>query len=293
VHDLVEEFTEMLSKRRDIKLHPKHISVHVLLQQEDVLKLIVMIHRWISMSDSKREAVGLDDIVAEATKVGVDLKDIWPDLREKYDHHINHSSRSKGEFMKSAVHKIIRVLQKYCAGCGMDLAEMLSTGLKEAFRGCDQDHMFDNVCRVLGDDERTKKKNVSHMNGFSLEKLLRELIFSAITCFLCHDRRAGSTSTVQHPNLDNECRKVYPKMTNVVSLSKIISGGAEGGLDAITNGSGVLALIDNLIKAGTGKVKLETLEVEYETASGGMSIYDNSFWTKPDFVNASQKWLST
>jgi len=109
VHDLVEEFKEMLSKRRDIKLHPKHISVHVLLQQEDVLKLIVMIHRWISMSDSEREAVGLDDIVAEATKVGVDLKDIWPDLREKYDHHINHSSRSKGEFMKSAVHKIIRV----------------------------------------------------------------------------------------------------------------------------------------------------------------------------------------
>ena len=58
VHDLVEEFKEMLSKRRDIKLHPKHISVHVLLQQEDVLKSIVMIYRWISMSDSKREAIG-------------------------------------------------------------------------------------------------------------------------------------------------------------------------------------------------------------------------------------------
>ena len=47
---------------------------------------------------------------------------------------------------------------------------------------------------------------------------------------------------------------------------------------------------DDLIKAGTGNIKLDKLEVEYETASGGMSIYDNSFWTKPDFVNASQKW---
>ena len=88
VHDLVEEFKEMLSKRRvDIKLHPDHIPVYVLLEQEDILKLIVMIHRWISMSYSEREAIGLDDIVSEATKVGVDLKDIWPDLKEKYDHH--------------------------------------------------------------------------------------------------------------------------------------------------------------------------------------------------------------
>jgi len=149
VHDLVEEFKEMLSKRHDIKLHPKHISVHVLLEQEDVLKLIVMIHRWISMSDSDREAIGLDDIVSEATKVGVDLKDIWPDLREKYNHHLSHSSRSKGEFMKSAVHKIIRVLQKYCAGCGMDLSEMLSTGLKEAFRGCDQESAHLLRCMIL------------------------------------------------------------------------------------------------------------------------------------------------
>ena len=37
VHDLVEEFKGMLSKRRDIKLHPKHIPVHDLLEQEDVL----------------------------------------------------------------------------------------------------------------------------------------------------------------------------------------------------------------------------------------------------------------
>jgi len=51
--------------------------------------------------------------------------------------------------MKSAVHKIIRVLQKYCTGCGMDLAAMLSTGLKEAFRGCDQEsaHLFH--CMIL------------------------------------------------------------------------------------------------------------------------------------------------
>jgi len=112
-----------------------------------------MIHRWISMSDSEREAVGLDDIVAEATKVGVDLKDIWPDLKEKYDHHINHSSRSKGEFMKSAVHKIIRVLQKYCAGCGMDLAEMLSTGLKEAFQFRDESVQADSETLFLIHEE--------------------------------------------------------------------------------------------------------------------------------------------
>jgi len=64
--------------------------------------------------------------------------------------------------------------------------------------------MFDNVRRVLGDDERTKRNNVSHMNGFSLEKLLRELIFSAITCFLCHDRRAGKDcGNIEHPNTAN------------------------------------------------------------------------------------------
>ena len=52
----------------------------------------------------------------------------------------------QGSYIRQYV--IIRVLQKYC-GCGMDLAAMLSTGLKEAFRGCDQEsaHLFH--CMIL------------------------------------------------------------------------------------------------------------------------------------------------
>jgi len=154
--------------------------------------------------------------------------------------------------------------------------------------------MFDNVRRVLGDDERTKKKNVSHMNGFSLEKLLRELIFSAITCFLCHDRRAGKDcGNIEHPNTANECVEDYPEMEEIIPLSKVISGGAEGELDNITNGSAITVTIEEMIKVGTGNYSYEEAEKTYELSSGGMKLCDNSIWTKPDYDSASQPLRTT
>ena len=222
----------------------------------------------------------------------VDLKDVWPDLQKKYNHYLKGRKKSqtshsaKGEFMKTVVVKVVRILQKYCADC-VELALMISTGLEEAYRGCDQDHIFDNVRRSLNDDERTKIRNVSAMMSFTLLKILRELIYSAITCFLCHDRRANKDcANIEHPNIADKCEKKYPEVKEVVPLSKVISGGDE--VDEMTDGSAITATIEEMIKKGTDKYTYEEAKRTYEASSGGMKFQDNSIWTKPDYENAPQ-----
>jgi len=222
----------------------------------------------------------------------VDLKEIWPDLQKKYNHYLkgrkkSHTSHSaKGEFMKTVVVKVVRILQKYCADCDMELALMISTGLEEAYRGCDQDHIFDNVCRSLNDDECTKIRNVSAMMSFTLLKILRELIYSAITCFLCHDRRANKDcANIKHPNTADKCEKEYPEIEEIVPLSKVISGG-EGELDEMTDGSAITATIEEMIKKGTDEYTYEQAKKTYEASSGGMKLEDNSIWTEPDYESA-------
>ena len=191
--------------------------------------------------------------------------------------------------MKTVVVKVVRILQKYCADCDMELALMISTGLEEAYRGCDQDHIFDNVRRSLNDDERTKIRNVSAMMSFTLLKILRELIYSAITCFLCHDRRANKDcANIKHPNTADKCEKKYPEVKDVVPLSKVISGGADGELDEMTDGSAITAVIEEMIKVGTDKYTYEEAKKTYERSSGGMKFQDNSIWTQPDWDRAKQ-----
>lgn len=235
------------------------------------------------MTDNERADVTLKDIQDEAMKCGVNLQDIWPDLEGKYNHYVKNrnksntgrnDSSSKGEFMKTAVIKSSSILQKHCADCDVELAKFISTGLEEAFCGCDNDHTFDNVRRALNDDERTKRQNVSAMARFTLLKILRELLYTTITCFLCHDRRAGKDcANIKHPNTADKCEKEYPEVKEVVPLSKVTSGGAKGEL---------------FLKKGTDKYTYEQAKKTYEASSGGMKLEDNTIWTEPDYDNASQ-----
>ena len=243
------------------------------------------------MTDSERADVTLKEIQDEARKCGVNLQDIWPDLEGKFNHYVKNrnnsntgrnDSSSKGEFMKTAVIKSSRILQKHCADCDIELAKFISTGLEEAFRGCDNDHTFDNVRRALNDDEQTKRQNVSAMARFSLLKILRELIYTAITCFLCHDRRANKDcANIKHPNTADKCEKEYPEVEEIVPLCRVINGGDE--VDAMTDGSGVYSAIENMIKSNPRTISIEDAKRTYEASSGGMNLGCNSIWTEPDW----------
>ena len=132
------------------------------------------------------------------------------------------------------------------------------------------------------------------MARFSLLKILRELLYTAITCFLCHDRRAGKDcANIKHPNTANKCEKEYPKIEKIVPLSKVISGGADGELDEMTDGSAITATIEKMIKKGTDEYTYEQAKKTYEASSGGMKLEDNSIWTEPDYDNAIRSERTT
>jgi hypothetical protein len=54
--DLIEDFEELAVKRgvRFDTLAKRHIPVHQLVKEEKVLKFIVQIHHWLSMTDSEK-----------------------------------------------------------------------------------------------------------------------------------------------------------------------------------------------------------------------------------------------
>ena len=167
ITDIVADYEEELAARGIVvDKNKEHIPMSELLKQDKVVEFIKKIYSWLCMTDNERADVTLKDIQDEAMKCGVNLQDIWPDLEGKYNHYVKNrnksntgrnDSSSKGEFMKTAVIKSSRILQKHCADCDVELAKFISTGLEEAFRGCDNDHKFDNVRRALNDTSEPRE----------------------------------------------------------------------------------------------------------------------------------------